>query len=308
MCLLASGPAAAAQASWHLTLDNDFFNFWQKPNERPDFGYTAGTDLSVHSDHIPRLLAPFAGGGRSGAGSASGPCFEFGLRQEIYAPWRLGGDRPYAGWLEVRLGLRSESANALRRWVAHAGVTGPPSLAQEAQDLIHKSFGFNYPGWSHQLPFEPGATLEYEGVQRVLGVGAERGLAWEVAPAWRARLGTIATDLRVGAQTALGWAPPPPWDRSDRIPRSAGIYALGAVRLDAIARDEFLDGTLFRPSARTHKRPVVAAAESGIGFRWRGGELEWRVTRRQKDFRTQPWPHTYSAIVLNWVPASEAGR
>ena len=66
MCLLASGPAAAAQARWHLTLDNDFFNFWQKPNERPDFGYTAGTDLSVHSE-----LSEFGTGCKSRTGCRS---------------------------------------------------------------------------------------------------------------------------------------------------------------------------------------------------------------------------------------------
>jgi hypothetical protein len=48
--LLAAAPRAGA-ADFRLTLDNDHFNFWQKPGERPDFGYTHGTEFALR---LPR--------------------------------------------------------------------------------------------------------------------------------------------------------------------------------------------------------------------------------------------------------------
>ncbi len=40
-------PAAIAAPVVRLAAENDNFNFWQPPDERPDAGYTHGTELEV---------------------------------------------------------------------------------------------------------------------------------------------------------------------------------------------------------------------------------------------------------------------
>jgi hypothetical protein len=302
----ARAPGAHAQpAAWHLAVDNDYFNFWQPPRQRPDFGYTHGTELVVRGHRIPALvkaLAPAALERADARFGAPGPVFA--LRQAIYVPWRRTGDRPYAGWLELGLGIRKESAAGFREGRLRLGVTGPPSLAERTQSMIHRGFGFGRgPGWGDQLPFEPGASVEYGGASRVLAAGGERGGRLAAATQWRARLGTFATDARLGLDVVLGFDPPPPWREARFVPRGDALYLIAGARVDLVARDEFLDGTFFRTSPEAGKHSAVPELEYGVGTQIRSARLEWRITRRGREFDDQPELHTYSRLAFSWTPA-----
>ena len=301
---------AQHELTWHVSTDNDYFNFWVPPDSRPDFGYTHGSELSVHAPTITgvvRWLAPpwLVGSDRDGRAH-----LVMNLRQEIYTPWRRAGDQPYAGWLEVGLGVRCESPRSLRRVQLHLGVTGPPSLAEPTQKWVHRMFGFGEPhDWSKQLPFEPGLILEYESARQPLGSGRPEGLRWSAGPWWRARLGTVVDDVSGGGQVALGLRPLVPWRASDqRAQTGVSAYLTGAARVDVVVRNEFLDGTLFRASRGVAKYPVVPEAEYGIALGYRRLRVEWRVMRRAKDFRTQPMPHTLSSLVIALVGGPPVGE
>ena len=76
------------------------------------------------------------------------------------------------------------------------------------------------------------------------------------------------------------------------------MYLLAAARLDIIARDELLDGTLFRRSAGVSATPLVPEVQTGIGLRLKRARFEWQITRRAKEYRIQPVPHTYSSLTF----------
>ncbi len=299
LCALTT-PGHAMADGLRLAVDNDYFNFWQRPRERPDFGYTHGSELIWEGSNAPRALSRIAPGWLAGTDARDGPAhLQLRLRQAIFAPWRLPPDRPYGGWLGFGMGIRREAATARREALVHVGVTGPPSLAASMQRYIHRRFGFGVPpNWAGQIPYEPGVAIEAGGASRSFTRGTADGLLIHGGPQWRARLGTYAVDLRVGLEATAGIHPPAPWSGTPRTPGAASLYVLAAARLDIIARDELLDGTLFRRSDGVSATPLVPEVQTGIGVRVKRARFEWQITRRAKEYRIQPVPHTYSSLVF----------
>lgn len=294
------GHAATEASGIRLTVDNDYFNFWQSPHERPDFGYTHGSELIWEGPPAPRGLTRLAPAWLAGTDSDHGPArVQVRLRQAIYAPWRSPPDRPYGGWLGVGVGIYRETTTARREALVHVGVTGPPSQAARLQRYIHRRFGFGMPpDWSGEIPFEPGVAIEAGAAWQSFVRGSGRALQLHAGPQWRARLGTYAVDLRLGLEATAGIHPPAPWGGTRRTDGAGSLYVLGAARVDIIARDELLDGTLFRRSDGVSATPLVPEIETGIGVRFQRARFEWRVTRRAKEYRIQPVPHTYSSLIF----------
>jgi len=285
-----------------LILDNDNFDFWIPPDQRPDFGYTHGTLIDVDFAGAPRWMNRVTPDWIVGPGpEGESPVFALRLRQAIFGPWVLPPDRPYAGWLELAAGLTRRSERSRRELLLHLGVTGPPSLAAKTQDYFHHRFQEGpAPDWSNQLPAEPGIALEWNGATQILALGCDRGLRWRLGPSTRGRLGTFATDLRVALETSAGLNPPAGWGGPIRPAGAFSLYALAAPKVDFIARDEFLDGTVFRSSESVDSKPVVPESEVGVGIGWYGVRAEWRVLRRGKEFEKQPDLHSYGSIQLSW--------
>ncbi len=297
-CTLALAGFATADGI-RLAVDNDYFNFWQRPDERPDFGYTHGSELIWEGTGAPRGLSRMAPGWLGGTDRDGAARLQIRVRQAIYAPWKLPPDRPYGGWLGVGVGFRRETSTAHREAILHVGVTGPPSQAARMQRYIHRRFGFGVPpDWSGQIPYEPGIAIEAGGATLSFTRGAPGGLMLHGGPMWRARLGTFAVDARGALEATAGVHPPLPWGGTTRTPGAASLYLLAAARLDVIARDELLDGTLFRRSAGVSATPLVPEMQTGIGLRVKRARLEWQITRRAKEYRIQPVPHTYSSLVF----------
>jgi len=283
-----------------LTLDNDQFNFWQVPDARPDFGYTHGVELAFHAPRAPASLARLAPAWLVG-GKTAERSLEVRVRQAIYSPWTNPPDRPYAGWLELALGLAHTDLQASREVLLHVGVTGPPSQAGATQRYFHRRFDKGEPpDWSGQLPAEPGIGLEASAARLTRAPET----TWQSFGGWfvRARAGTYALDLRLGATFSAGLGPPRPWPAPAPTGSGPALYLRWAPRLDLIARDEFLDGTLFRSSAAPGANPVVPESEFVIGTGWGHARLEWSVLRRGKEFEAQPGPHTYGSLALTWLP------
>src|SRR5262249_58606771 len=100
----------------------------------------------------------------------------------------------------------------------------------------------------------------------------------------------------------LGFDPARPWGAPAAKPTGFSAYVIANAWVDLIARDEMMDGTLFKPSIGVSASPVVPEAETGIGMRLSRLQLEWHVHRRAKEFEAQPEPHTFSSIILTWNP------
>lgn len=301
----ASGdPASPAPPSVRLSLDNDHFNFWQSPGWRPDFGYTHGTELALRipraSGSPVRLVPAWASGANRHGGDAA---LEFRLRQNIYSPWVIPPDRPYAGWLEAAAGISYADDRSYREVLAHVGVTGPPSLAGSVQRSLHRRIdGITPPDWNDQLPFEPGFGLEAGLVARAADHGGPQAWSVQAGVSGRARLATYAVDLRLGIPMVAGWNPPGLWPGARARRPGAALFVRFHPRLDLIARDEFLDGPLFHDRPGPGARAWVGESEVAVGCGWNRLELEWAVMRRSREYEAQPKPHTYASLSATWTP------
>ena len=299
-----------AQVMTRLELDNDSFNFWQAPKQRADLEYTQGTRIAVSWPTSAHVAKKLLGGPQrcANADAAVRDCrmLVVAATQAIYTPHldlrvRSPNERPYAGWLGAEIGVQRDRLHSLSALSVSVGVTGAASLAEPGQKLVHRVFGFRPPiGWDAQLPTELAAMITYRGARDLVRVRhARSGIGFMVAPEWRARLGTLATDVTAGLQLIAGVRPPSPWNTAASTEAGRwGLFVRAGAAQHVVARNLFLDGTLFSESRRVEKYPLFGETELGVGVRTPLGLLEWRIHSLGREYRLQPRAHAYSTFAF----------
>lgn len=278
-----------------ITLDNDFLNVWEPPRERADHNYTHGLRLTWDLARTPEFARRLV--------CRSGPCgttLEVG--QEIYTStldwfWHVEGERPYAGWLYGRAAVRGGDRGTLRRLGMTIGITGPPSLGEKAHTAVHETFADFKPrvGWVDQLPTEIAFSALASHSWHLTPGGAAARIV-DVVPTVSGTLGTLRTSGAAGVRARLGAPLAHPWLADIRS--GVAPYAFAGLRGEAVARDMFLDGTLFSDSPRTDHRPVFGEVEAGLGVRMGRTTLEFRMVRRTRQYAASPSLVTYSSLAL----------
>ena len=298
-----SQSAASPPRTITLQIDNDAFDFWMKPWNRPDDEYTSGVRITEEGADAPRWSRAMLGGVpvcTLHTADCRGGRIEIG--QEIYTPsvgvddpHAAPGSRPNAGWLYA-----SESARRLRtdrsdELTIALGVTGPPSLARQMQRLAHDvAPAYNRPtDWSNQIGFEPGAIVRYEQERRIATDGSAP-IALDLLPRFAASLGNIRTDAELGIRMRAGWHLAHPWLPSEGPAEVA--FTLGASER-AVARDVFLDGNTFHASARVGHEPLVGSGEAGVELRRGGFTLGYRAVSESRAYAAGPRWHPWSSVV-----------
>ena len=308
---LASVAAAQQSGAMQLRFDNDGFDFWRKPWERPDGEYTNGVRMAIELGRAPRWRrltpkAPPCADTDERAPRCASSLFAVG--QEMYTPaedsqpytypgWR--SQRPYAGWLYGTFLMRSVRRSTVRTYGLTLGVTGPPSLAADAQRKAHEIL-WRYTslpvGWETQVRFEPGVMLSAN--QRwLLFSGVVRGVRFlDASVNAGGSVGNILTNAEAGADLRAGINLSHPWRRAKR--RGFGeIVGTVGVRGQAIARSIFLDGNTIRPDRRVTRVPGVGDVRGSLGIRLGPLVLAYAVTQRSQEYTTGPRHHTFGSLV-----------
>ena len=303
---------AQATGAVQFRVDNDGFDFWLRPAQRPDGEYTNGVRMTTEFGRAPfwRLLAPH-----------SPPCADvpdsalrcssalFTLGQDMYTPaedsqpytypgWRA--QRPYAGWLYAGITLRSVRKSTIRSIGLTLGVTGPPSLAERAQQRAHEiMWRYTSPplGWDTQVRFEPGVILSAR--QRwLLFSGSVRGVRFmDAIVGAGASVGNIVTNAEASADVRFGVNLSHPWRRARRRGPVELVGVLG-VRGQGIARNIFLDGNTIQPDRSVEAKPAIGDVHGSVGLRLGALVLAYAVTERSREYATGPRSHTYGSVVL----------
>jgi lipid A 3-O-deacylase len=304
-------PARALQTSASLRIDNDFFNLWESLASRPDEEYTQGAQLAIRWSGtgiiLPHLFHGLERCPNGQAGADRCGRMSLALGQDMYtpsidSPHLIPGQRPYAGWLYLESTERAESVDGMDVVRYTVGITGPPSLAEATQDTWHRWFNYRAPlGWDEQLPTEADFAVGYESARMLGRVGGSDHPRVLLASVWALNAGTLLTDLELSLRATVGGHPPLPWSATVRHSTPGlGVYLLGAVRGDVVARNLFLDGTTFRDSHKVTKRSQVGQLEGGVGLSvWRA-RFEWTVIHRGTEYITQPRAHTYARLTFGW--------
>ena len=312
---LAAAPLPAQERGWlpRLRLDNDAYNFWIAPGHRTDEEYTNGVVASLETLGAPWWGKRLGGGNPSCADSQEvrGTCLTtaISLTQDIYTPnlhrppfssdtWE--NERPYAAWLSLGAEGRRVSPRALRTMSLALGVTGKPSLGETMQQLAHHiSAGWTVEahGWETQVGFQPGVVAGYRHtVLAARAVAGGRGV-FDLAPYAGVSVGNILTNAEVGGRARFGVNLSHPWDPRSWRRRAPWEFWLSAGgRLEHVAYNFSLDGTLSNPARRVKRIAGVSEYEFGGGVRIRRLSLGYRAVTRSREYVTGPARFTWSSM------------
>lgn len=288
-----------------LRIDNDAFNFWTTPWERPDGEYTSGVHITYEGGAAPRWAPSFL---RAGV-----PCSfdltachtrRLEIGQDIYTPLLRKDNpppptaRPNAGWLYVSQSALSLKSGRSDELTVALGVTGPPSLARFTQELAHSAAPeFNRPiDWSRQIAFEPGVIVRYERKQRAFTAGEKLGV--DLIPSFAASVGNVVTDAEIGLQSRTGINLRHPW-----LPQTGPteLALTGSVSTRLVVRDLFLDGNTFRPELRVGHRPIVTTGDLSLELRHKRLRLIYRTVTTSRAYDGGPRWHPWSSMVASYT-------
>lgn len=324
--LLAASPLAQSRGYLTFYLDNDLF-------AGTDRNYSNGTRLSWISESKPLFnFAPGKGaledlisepGGLNRFGLLSGfdpenvrndklqLSYGLSLTQLMFTPETFDsptqpiGERRYAGWLALGFSVHARDEKAINSAEIILGTTGPRSLADEAQDLIHDIRDIErFEGWQDQIPNE--VTLDFSFLQKRRAKflpDGPRGLRADGLFEWGTRLGTFRTSARLGGFFRLGFNLPGDFsdprlsalayshryfDTENVDGRNWSAYLLFGLTGNAILHDATLDGPLFRSFDTGNTRePWVGELFAGFALRWRVLEFSYVHTWRSREFEAQ---------------------
>ena len=218
----------------------------------------------------------------------------FALSHTIFTPEDIEAelpdptDRPYAGWLyasgtvvgTTRLGPSQMVQDVLQ---VNLGIVGPSAGGKFVQENWHDLIQAVEPrGWESQLKDEFGFEITAQRLRQYEGPELPFGLETDYALHGGVTLGNVRTFASAGGMARIGWDLSSDFGPPRIRPALAGAgvfkpgqpfggYLFAGIEGRAVARDMFLDGNLWRDSARVEDRRDF------------GGDLQFGVALHQGD-------------------------
>jgi hypothetical protein len=284
--------------SFTLAMDNDLFASYRGVL---DEDYTQGFHFTFNRRESPAALSRVLDRLENcPAEEGCGTRATILVGQEIYTPRYIPSladdDRPFAGWLYGGVQSSAVTDRDLTSVSIKAGVTGPPSLAEQLQVTFHEMFpSVMVPqGWNNQLKFEPGLilTASRKNFTELRAGPASIGLI----KSGSVSLGNILSDAEAGLTLRAGLNSPHPWNLEKQ--NHPGVYASFGAREDIVLHNLFLDGNTFRASPRVKRIPFVWQKELAAGISMGSISLDYLLTVRSQEFTTGRPYHPYGTISL----------
>lgn len=237
--------------------------------------------------------------------------FGCSFTQNIYTPYMhthgaVQGEHPYAGYLALGVAHLYTGEHVGSSVEFQLGTTGRTSLAEEAQDLIHKTCGLErWKGWHDQIPAE--VTFQFTARQDYrlpcFEISSPGGWQTDATFFTREELGTVSIAAETGVYFRLGRNLPPGMQlvgnnagnfgvgllrKNDYDPAATSWYVRAGGSVKYVARDLFIDGGVFHDFDRTcGRQPWVAEAQLGLGVRHKGIDYYAGMVARTRSFRSQ---------------------
>lgn len=237
--------------------------------------------------------------------------FGLSLTQNIYTPETqidraVPGEHPYAGYLAFGAAHLYTGETIGSSIEFQLGTTGKPSLAFEAQDLIHKTCGLDrWEGWDDQIPAE--MTFQFTARQDYrlpwLEITTPGGWQSDATFFTREELGTVSIAAETGLYLRWGRNLPEGMQvtgnhagdygvgllsKPDYDPTALSWYIRAGASIRYVARDLFIDGGVFHDFDRTcGRQPWIGEGQLGFGLRHNGIDYYAGMVMRTRSYRTQ---------------------
>ena len=264
--------------------------------------YTSGLriGLTTGTDAVPAFLNNL---GRTVWGNGV-QRISFDISQSIYTPHNTQisppdpRDRPYAGWLRADAQLLTDQDNSRSVLGVSLGVIGSGALGREVQNGFHDLIGDSEnKGWHDQLPNEPAVQLLASRTWRV-PIAHLGPLETDALPALTLGVGTVRDYAQAGFLLRVGQG----LDSDFGVPRIQPGFTGGDAYLptrpfawyvfaggngQAVARDEFLDGSAFQSSRSVGHRGLVGEMEVGAAVMFGGVRVTYVQVFQTPEFGNQ---------------------
>ena len=221
-------------------------------------------------------------------------------------------DRPYAGWLYGSATVVATTDNVQDVFQMNLGVVGPSAFGRFVQTNWHDLISVAEPqGWDSQLKDEVGLEIIAQRMRKFEGPDLPFGLETDYALHGGATLGNVRTYGSVGGAARIGWDLDSDFGPPRIRPALAGAgtfepgqrfggYVFAGIEGRAVARDMFLDGNLWRDSARiTDRRDYVADLQLGIALHQSDVQIALTYVHRTEEFIAQDGPQRFGAVSIS---------
>ena len=316
----ASGPVEPRKPGvWSLTSENDMFGSGTDRNYSNGvrIGRVSGADKVHPGLKWVAARLPWIDVERTDLRQG------FGLSHAIFTPEDITladpnpADRPYAGWLSFSSTI---AATDLEKGIqdtlqVNLGIVGPSAGGEFVQNNWHNMLGIpGAQGWDHQLKDEPGVEIIAQRLQRMGKIDLPLGLETDFGGHAGFAIGNVRTYVNTGLTARIGWdlnsGFGPPRIRpalagaGEFIPGTDdnpwGGYAFIGVDGRALARDMFLDGNLWRDSARVEdRRALVGDLQAGVAIHYRDVQVAFTWVNRTEQFAYQDGPQQFGAMSIS---------
>lgn len=232
-------------------------------------------------------------------------------------------DRPYAAWAYGSATVVATTRHAkddpedpdeMTQDVlqVNLGIVGPSAGGKFVQTNWHNIIEVTRPeGWDSQLKDEIGIEITAQRMRQYGGFDLPFGFETDYAVHGGVTLGNVRTYGTLGGMARIGldlgsdFGPP----RIRPALAGAGVfetdqpfggYIFAGLEGRAVARDMFLDGNLWRDSARvTDRRDFVADAQFGIALHQGDVQVAFTYVHRTEEFVAQAGPQRFGAVSIS---------
>ncbi|NLC71351.1 MAG: lipid A deacylase LpxR family protein [Desulfuromonadaceae bacterium] len=221
-------------------------------------------------------------------------------------------ERPYAGWLNVGLGLvANQGSRRYDKIELNIGMIGPWSFAEDVQENWHSFFNLEEPrGWDNQLKNELGINLFYEQARRFDKKSLISGLEYDFIPHFGGSLGNVFTYGAAGFTVRLGpdlhedFGPPRirpslPGGGFFRTRNGFNWYLFAGVEGRLVLHNIFLDGNTFRDSHSVDKKYLVGDLQAGLALQFHRYRISYTQIFRTKEYKTQESPDEFGSLSVS---------
>ena len=257
-------------------------------------GWTSGTDM------VPAAAAALA----TAVWGDGTTRISVDVTQQIFTPSNTDRtrpnprDRPVAAYLAGTFAVLQDTAHSRSTLAVSAGMIGPSALGREVQNGFHELIREHInKGWGGQIGDEPAVELLAERVWRVPLFHAGP-IEVDTLPSLAAGVGTVRDYAQAGLVLRLGhglgsdFGIPrirPGSGGGDVFTVSSGLpwYVFAGADGQVVVRDAFLDGDLWRKSARVTRNPLLGEMSVGAAIIWHGVRLSYTQTWQTASFKGQ---------------------
>ena len=208
-------------------------------------------------------------------------------------------DRPYAGYLRVSGALIHDTDDQRSLLGISLGVIGPSALGRQVQNGFHDIIGdTENKGWHSQLKDEFAFEALAEKTFRIPVTHFGR-VEVDALPALTVGVGNVRDYVQAGASIRIGQGLNSDFGAPRIRPGLSGNdsytptrpfvwYAFAGVDGQAIAHDEFLDGSSFRRNTQhVTKKPFVGEFQAGLALMLYGVRLTYTQVWQTNTFNQQ---------------------